>query len=93
MEVERQLKMLFFWNKEELYCGSSVERYQALCSLLARNGIRYCAKAVSGQYNSGSAMARGRQEVFGLQTSHNTVYYIYVHKKDAGEAGFLMNAM
>ena len=93
MEVERQLKMLFFWNKEELYCGSSVERYQALCSLLAHNGIYYSAKAVSGKYNFGSAMARGRQEVFGQQTSHTTVYYIYVHKKDAGEASFLMNAM
>lgn len=84
--------MLLFFNRKELYVGSSPEKSGDIRRILASNNIKYSYKVVSR--NSPSAVASGGRERFTSMNENlqkNYTYYIYVYNKDYDCAIALIN--
>ncbi len=83
--------MQFFWNREEVFCGNSMEKYTRVCNLLAQNGIAYTTRYKNNRnvYPFGSAWKK--QGSFGLNTDLTALFYIYVNTEDSQQAHYLAN--
>lgn len=82
--------MLLFWRWREMYCGYSYEESNQVCEVLAKNQIQYVYKAKTGHTGvlNGDRMRFG---TFGENPAYLVMQYIYVRKKDAEYAQFLLN--
>lgn len=64
--------MIAFWNRVEVFVGLSVHDFTTMRNRLDEAGIRHAYKVVSDSPVPGNRTA-----------NRNTMYYIYVHRKDA----------
>lgn len=81
---------MWFWNRQELYMGNSMEEYARIKQVLAQNGIRYDMKV--SDLSSPTAFSSNRAfGTFGLNHSVLKLYYVYVHKNDYDKAVYLIN--
>jgi hypothetical protein len=71
-----------FWNRKEVFMGSSMQRLSEVRSILSTNKIKYEYKVVS--QNQG--VSRGRMGTFGENVDYLNTYYVYVHNKDYANA-------
>ena len=71
--------MIAFWNRREIYVGNSLQEFNRILDILAKEKIKYHWKRVRAPGISGL-----------MGTSHHGMYYIYVHRKDADKAQFLI---
>ncbi|MCL2562660.1 MAG: hypothetical protein FWE08_01310 [Oscillospiraceae bacterium] len=63
--------MIMPWNRHEVYCGSSVEKFNEILDTLMAHDIKYQYR-IDGRGQAGrGSMGRGA-----------IMKYIYVHKKD-----------
>ncbi len=74
--------MIAFWNRTEIYAGTSAQDFLRLRNLLDEAGIRHTYKIVSDNSAPGFAAAFHR----------STMYYVYVHRKDADRAAGIPRA-
>ncbi len=85
--------MLFFWKYKEVFCGNSLEKFNAVRNALADKGVKYHYKLKrrddSPPFRSPARDMLGRA---GENTSASTMYYIYVAKDDYEAARYAVNA-
>lgn len=67
---------MWFWNRIEIYCGYSLKEFSDLRTSLASNGIRYDYKMINRN------KSRARVGTLGQNPHYDTLYYLYVHRKD-----------
>ncbi len=71
--------MIFFWNRREIYFGTSMKEFADVRSLLSLNKIKYTYRVV----NPHGSHARGR---LGIRVEVEYQYYLYVHEDDYEKA-------
>ncbi len=74
---------MFFWNKVELYSGSSLKEFSDLRNALAIQGMHYDYKIVQTD-----ASRNVRKGYISTKTNPNVMYYLYIHHKDYDKAMF-----
>mgnify|MGYP001247372425 CR=1 FL=1 len=77
--------MLRFWNRKEVYVGSSLEKFNEVIDLLRRNRIQYKYKIINRNYFKEQGSSTNWEDM-----KYSGVYYIYVHKKDYDNACTLL---
>lgn len=80
---------MLFWNRREVYMGSSVEDYVAIRQKLAANHIRYDIKSVNRFGSSVGRMlpmGRAAESAMNQRSQYMDIYYVYVDKKDYDRA-------
>ncbi len=80
---------MWFWNRQEVYMGNSLDEFARVRQTLGLNGIRYDWKIVD--HSSPGPFGSSHHGSFGLNLSVNKCYYVYVHKNDLDQAGYLIN--
>lgn len=82
--------MIHFFNRESLYCGSSMKRFNEIRNVLDRHGIpyRYAVENRMTQW-AGRGTLRGRMGSAGHMDPQE-MYEIFVHKRDREKAGYLL---
>ena len=75
--------------KKELLVTSSMEQKSKALDILSRNKIKYYLKT-KDNFDGGFSSGRRDLGSFGMDASVRYTYYIYVSKKDYGEAEFLL---
>ena len=83
--------MIFFWNRKEVYFGTSMEKFSEVRSLLSINKIKYSYKVINNSSSFGSN--RGHTGTFGQRIEYSYQYYVYVHKNDYEDALLLMKIL
>lgn len=78
--------MLHYFNREELYCGTSAEKFDVICAALNDEKMEYTTKIVNGSFGFSAGRTRSTTNLSG-----GRLFYIYVSKKQIEEAAFLMN--
>ena len=76
---------MFFWNRRELWMGTSMEEYARVTGLLRGAGIRYDFRTVDAARDarwSGS---------LGVDLAAAMTYYVYVRKEDLSRAAHLVS--
>ncbi len=81
--------MLLFWRWQEVYCGYSYEESAHVCDLLSKNDIRYVYRTKTGHTGvpNGDRMRFG---TFGENPAYLVMQYVYVPKREADYAQFLL---
>ena len=81
--------MIPFWNRFEVYVGFDRNRFNAILDRLAAENIKYKFRTVwaTGQNPRSSSRPGGS---IGINQDYAIMYYIYVHKKDADLARWLL---
>ena len=72
--VEGASTLIVFWNRYEVWFGTDIEKFKNARDILIDNNIKY-------RFRVTARRARGHV----IRT-----HYLYVHKKDAKEAMFLL---
>jgi len=67
--------LIAFWNRYEVWFGQSIENFKNARDILADNNIKYRFRITTRGAIGGRVLR---------------TYYLYVHKKDAEEAEFLL---
>jgi len=70
--------VIAFWNRYEAWFGYDIEGFKNARDTLAVNDIKYKFRIVNNTSRTLSHL------------KHARTYYLYVHKKDAEEAAFLL---
>ena len=74
--------MIMFWNRREVYMGTSMEVFYNVRQRLEDNGIKYDYRLAS---NTNPSIFGGDGPImgtFGQNLKYSTTYYLYVHKKN-----------
>jgi hypothetical protein len=79
--------MITIFSRKEVYHGFSMQDCYKVRELLAANHIKYQVKTVDSFRSSGRSASRGA----GINMDYAYEYYIYVHKKDYDQAGYVLN--
>ena len=74
--------MITFWNRYEVYMGFDMGKFNAVLDILAMGKIRYKYRL----RNNASGIVG-----MGVNQSGMSMYYVYVHKKDAEVADMLIH--
>jgi hypothetical protein len=85
-EIETRRFIMWFWNRKEIYFGTSLKEFSDLRDIVALSGIRYDYKIMDH-----SSSTRGRFGNLGLNPNYEKQYYLYVHKKDYENAKYIIN--
>ena len=83
--------MIMFWNRKEIYVGSSMKIFSEIRNILSANGIKYSYKVVNRNNSAGFSSNRARMGTFGEKSELAYQYYIYVSKDDYENAYGLIN--
>lgn len=83
--------MIFFWNRREVYFGSSMQKFGEVRDILAANKIKYTYRLINRNNSSFFSPGRGHTGSFGSRVECEYEYYVYVHKKDYEEACRIFN--
>lgn len=85
---------IFFFNKEDVYTGFSMEEFSKVRAVLQRKGIKYTNKVIdsSGRW-VGSGTSRGNFGSFGMNTNYEKQYIVSVRKKDAEDAKYFVHSV
>ena len=78
--------MITVFNRKEVFVGTSLDRFNEVCSRLSQNSIKYTYRVVDRNSSNFAGGQRGRTGTFGQNLSTSKTYYIYVHKKDYDKA-------
>lgn len=83
---------MFFFQKEEVYIGFSMEEFSKVRGALRNNDIKYTYKVVdcSGQW-LGHGGTRGYFGSAGMNSKYEKQYTVFVKKKDSEIAKYLVN--
>ena len=78
--------MIFFWNRREVYFGSSFEKFNKTREALSTHKIEYSYKIDNqgGSYTFGSRQSN--MGTFGENLNNSKMYTLFVHKHDYDEA-------
>lgn len=85
---------IFFFNKEDVYKGFSMEELSKVRDILKREGIKYTYKVIdpSGQW-LGTGTKRGNFGSFGMNKNYEKQYVVSVRKKDAENAKYFIHSV
>lgn len=85
---------MFFFNKEDVYTGYSIEQLSKVRAVLKRESIKYTYKVndPSAQW-SGPGSSRGNLGSFGMNKNYEKQYIISVKKKDAENAKYFIHSV
>ncbi|MFD1781733.1 hypothetical protein ACFSFW_24100 [Fredinandcohnia salidurans] len=85
---------MFFFNKEDVYIGFSMEELSKVRAILEREGIKSSYKTIdpSGKW-LGPGTSRGNFGSFGINKNFEKQYVVSVRKKDAGNAKYFINSV
>ena len=75
---------MFFWNRRELWMGTSMEEYARVTGLLRGAGIRYDFRTVD------AARDARRSGSLGVDLAAAMAYYAYVRKDEFSRAAQLI---
>ena len=78
--------MLHYFNREELYCGTSSQKFDAICAALDEEKMEYTVKIVNSSFGFSGGRTRSTTNLSG-----GRLFYVYVPKKQIEEAAFIMN--
>ncbi len=78
--------MLHYFNREELYCGTSSQKFDVICAALDEKKMEYTIKIVNSSFGFSGGRTRSSTNLSG-----GRLFYIYVPKKQIEEAAFIMN--
>ena len=83
---------MFFFLKEEIYIGFSMEELAEVRDILNQENIKYTLKvtAPSGQ-SVGPGTVRGNVGSFGMNSNYEKQYSVFVKKKDVEHAKYLVH--
>lgn len=76
-----------FWNRKEVFLGSSMQKFGEVRDILASNHIKYDYKVL----NQNSSSGRAGHESIGVNMEYAYQYYVYVHRLDYTQACALLN--
>lgn len=80
-------KIIFFFNKEDIYIGYSIEDVSKITSILTKNNIKYKHTVVKLlRSDEGFSLRR-----VGVDMDYDTQYTISVKQSDCEEAKYLIN--
>ena len=83
---------MFFFNKEDVYLGYSVEDFSKVRSALRREGIKYSVKVIDPSGNwMGAGTSRGTFGSSGMNQNFEKQYVVSVKKKDAEQAMYFVH--
>ncbi|MEH7107487.1 hypothetical protein [Bacillus sp. JJ1764] len=85
---------MFFFNKEEVYIGFSMEDFSKVREILKSKGIKYTYKIIdhSAKWMSGGT-SRGNYGSIGMNSKFEKQYVISVKKKDSENARYWVNSV
>jgi len=83
---------MFFFNKEDVYLGYSIEEFSKVRSALNKEGIKYTTKVndTSGSW-LGTGTSRGNFGSSGMNQNYEKQYVVSVKKKDVEHAMYLVH--
>lgn len=80
--------VMWFWQRQEIYAGVSVDEFNRIRQTLRENGIDYDFHMSNQQrLNFDRGVMLGR---WGTDHRFDTIYYIYVKKQDFNTAQHLL---
>ncbi|WP_409369160.1 hypothetical protein [Lysinibacillus sp. 38-6] len=83
---------MFFFNKEEIYSGYSLEELSKVKAALNREGIKYSYKVVDPSIQwLGPGTKRGNFGSFGMNPKYEKQYVVSVKIKDAESAKYFVD--
>ncbi|SMP63462.1 hypothetical protein [Anoxynatronum buryatiense] len=74
--------MIGFWNRREVYVGTSLDQYQRVCDALEKSRIKYKTRVVNRNNANVMGSGRARTGTAGQRLDLAYTYYVYVHKDD-----------
>jgi len=89
--------MIAFWNRQEIYVGVDMNRFNQVLDILAAEKIKYKYRTVNQTARpvqfpqQGSVPTSRSLGTTGIKLDSAIMYYIYVHKKDAEIANQLLH--
>jgi hypothetical protein len=85
---------MFFFNKEDVYIGYSMEELSKVRRILEHNGIKYSYNVInrSGQWLAQGTM-RGNFGNVGLNSQFEKQYVVFVKKKDSEDSVYWINSV
>lgn len=85
---------MFFFNKEEIYIGYSMEELSKVRGILESKGIKYTYKVInrSSQW-LGQGTTRGNFGSAGMNSNYEIQYVVSVKKKDSKDAKYWVNTV
>ncbi|MFJ7973808.1 hypothetical protein [Psychrobacillus sp. NPDC096389] len=85
---------MFFFNKEEVYMGFSMEELSKVTTILTGEGIKYTYKVIdpSGKW-LGPGTSRGNFGSFGMNKNYEKQYVVSVSKKDVEDAKYFVRSV
>ncbi|WML46143.1 hypothetical protein [Neobacillus sp. PS3-40] len=85
---------MFFFNKEEIHIGYSMEELSRVRGILESKGIKYIYKVInrSSQW-LGQGTTRGNFGSTGMNSNYETQYVVSVKKKDSENAKYWVNTV
>jgi hypothetical protein len=83
---------MFFFDKEDVYIGYSLEELSKVRDTLENEGIKYTYKIInhSGQW-TGRGSTRGNRGSFGMNMDYEKQYVVSVKKSDYEKAKYLVD--
>ena len=85
---------MFFFNKVEVYHGFSIDEFFKVREILERNGIKYKDKVIDPSLQwVGPGTKRGNFGSFGMNRDYEKQYVVFVRKKDAEYAKYLITCV
>ena len=83
---------MFFFLKEEIYIGFLIEELTKVRDILDQENIKYTIKVKypSAQW-AGPGTVRGNFGSFGMNSTYEKQYQVFVKKKDAEQAKYLVH--
>lgn len=85
---------MFFFNKEDIYIGYSMEELSKVRGILESKGIKYTYKVInhSGQW-LGQGTTRGNFGSIGMNSNYEKQFVVSVKKKDSKNAKYWANSV
>lgn len=80
-------KIIFFFNKEDVYIGYSMDEVSKIINILNENNIKYTHKVMKNLKSS----EQFGLERYGMNMDYETQYTISVNQSDSEKAKYLVN--
>lgn len=78
--------MITFFNRKEIFVGSSIDQFNNVRERLIQNNIKYTYRVMDRNSSNVVGSQRGRTGTLGQDLNISKTYYLYVHKKDYEQA-------
>jgi hypothetical protein len=85
---------MFFFNKEEVYIGYSMDEFSKVRGILKSKGIKYTYKVIGRATQwRGNGSTRGNFGSIGVNKNYEQQYVVFVKKKDAENVKYLIQSI